>query len=166
MSMTIWQELGIDATADTGIINEAYAARLRLMRSGEDLEAFLRLRAAYTAALQMADNVGDAEQWLENTRLQAKSWKYWIGEREPAAARILLGSRPVGLTWFAPPEPHLSWKLAEVVLHESRFANAIDAERIKGISQILLIRRKRSTQVLILERSANGLNRVWDSQLA
>lgn len=150
MSMTIWQELGIDATVDAGIINDAYAARLRLMRPGEDLEAFLRLRSAYTAALQMAGSAGDAELWLENTRLQAKSWKYWIGQREPAAARILLGSRPISLTWFAPPEPYLSWKLAEMSFHESRFADIIDADRIKGIRQILLIRRKRSARALIL----------------
>ena len=104
MSMTIWEELGIEATADAGAINDAYAARAGLMRPGEDLEAFLRLRAAHAAALHMADNVGDAELWLGNTRLQAKSWKYWIGQSEPAAARILLGSEPLGLSWFAPPE--------------------------------------------------------------
>src|SRR5579859_3265022 len=150
MSMTIWQELGIDATVDTGIINDAYAARVTLMRPGEDLEAFLRLRAAYTAALQMAGSVGDAELWLENTRLQAKSWKYWIGQREPAAARILLGSRPLGLTWFAPPEPYLSWKLAEALFHESRFADVIDAERIRGLRRILLLRRERWARMLIL----------------
>jgi hypothetical protein len=98
MSRTIWQELGIEATVDTGMINDAYAARAGLMRPGEDLEAFLRLRAAYTTALHMAGSAGDAELWLENTKLQAESWKYWIGQREPAAARILLGSRPVGLT--------------------------------------------------------------------
>jgi len=108
------------------------------------------LRAAHAAALHMADSVGDAEQWLENTRQQAKSWTYWIGQREPAAARILLGSEPIGLTWFTPPEPYLSWKLAEASFHESRFADVINAERIKAIRQILLIRRKRSARALIL----------------
>jgi len=150
MSMTIWQELGIDATVDAGMINDAYATRLKLMQPETDLEAFLRLRAAYTAALQMADSAGDAEQWLESTRLQAKSWKYWIGQREPAAARILLGSRPIGLTWFAPPEPYLSWKLAEALFHESRFADVIDAERIRGLRQILRLRRERWARMLIL----------------
>jgi hypothetical protein len=150
MSMTIWQELGIDATSDADTIKDAYAARLGLMRPDKDLNQFLRLRSAYTAALQMADSIGDAESWLENTRRQAKSWKYWIGQREPAAARILLGSRPVALTWFAPPEPYLSWKLAEVLLHESQFADVIDAERIKGILPILLTRRRRSARALIL----------------
>jgi hypothetical protein len=150
MSMTIWEELGIEATADAGAINDAYAARAGLMRPGEDLEAFLRLRAAHAAALHMADNVGDAELWLGKTRLQAKSWKYWIGQSEPAAARILLGSEPLGLSWFAPPEPYLSWKLAEASFHESRFADVIDAERIKAIRWILLIRRKRSARALIL----------------
>jgi hypothetical protein len=153
MSRTIWQELGIEATVDTGMINDAYAARAGLMRPGEDLEAFLRLRAAYTTALHMAGSAGDAELWLENTKLQAESWKYWIGQREPAAARILLGSRPVGLTWFAPPEPYLSWKLAEASFHESRFADVIDAERNKAIRRILLIRRKRTARVLILAGS-------------
>jgi len=148
--MTIWQELGIEATVDTGAINDAYAARVSLMRPGEDLNAFLRLRAAHTAALHMAGSASDAELWLENTRLQAKSWTYWIGQREPAAARVLLGTEPMGLTWFTPSEPFLSWKLAEASFHESRFADVIDAERINAIRQILLIRRKRWVRALIV----------------
>ena len=148
--MTIWQELGIEATVDAGAINDAYAARAGLMRPGEDLQAFLRLRAAHAAAPHIAGNAGDFDQWLENTRLQAKSWKYWIGQREAAAARMLLGAEPIGLSWLTPPEPYLSWKLTEASFHESRFADVIDAERTNAIRRIVAIRRKRWARALIL----------------
>jgi len=272
--MTIWQELGIDATVDAAAIKSAYAARLKMTRPDEDPEGFQRLRAAYSAALQLAGQdrlsvvpppaetetttlerpadtpvpsdiaemlaerdetvrslrqilaggdgeeavaaieaamarqllsidveiqavnalIGvlykdrtiparrlleiarrfgwygvpdqlrghngqaermlcariDAELWLETARSLATDWRYWIGQREPAAARMVLGLRPVGLTWFAPPEPSLSRKLAEALLHEPQLGRVIDADRIKGIRRILMIRQKRLVRTLIM----------------
>ncbi len=273
--MTIWQELGIDATEDAGAIKSAYAARLKATRPENDPEGFQRLRAAYTAALRLAGQTGpsvvpmprpeeaetavlerpadtpppdavetlrardetiqslrqvfasgdgeasvaaidaavarqllpidaevqfvnalvavlyndrtiparrlleiakrfgwygvpdqlrgpngrgertlcariDAELWLENMRSLAKSWKYWIGEREPAAARMVLGLRLAGLTWFAPPEPALSRKVAEALLHEPQLGGVIDTDRLKGIRRILMIRQKRFVRTLIM----------------
>lgn len=266
--MTIWQELGIEATEDAGAIKSAYAARLKLTRPEDDPEGFQRLRAAYTAALQRAGQRGlsavpkprateadaaapeppadtslspdmvellrardeairslsrafeggdgeeavaaldavvarqvlpidqegrfvnalvgvlyndrtipprrllelakrfgwygvpdqlrgpngraelllcariDAEMWLTSTKWLARSWKYWIGERDPAAARIVMGTAPVWLNWIAPPEPLLSRKLAEALLYAPFLNGAVDTDRVDAIQRILTIRRK------------------------
>jgi len=269
--MTIWQELGIDATEDAGAIKSAYAARLKVTRPDEDPEGFQRLRAAYTAALRQAEQprlsvvpqlaetatavlehpadtsrppamaeilrerdetiqslrqvfasgdgeaaiaaiddavarqllpidvelqfvnalVGvvyndrtipprrlleiakrfgwygvpdelrghngqaerllcariDAKIWLLGTKWLAGNWKYWIGQREPAAARIVLGTLPAWLNWIAPPEPFLSRKLAEALLYAPFLDDTVDIARVSRIQRILLTRQKRPFQV-------------------
>ena len=50
-----------------------------------------QLRGANGQAEQRLCARIDAELWLEEMRHHAGSWKYWIGQREPAAARLLLG---------------------------------------------------------------------------
>jgi hypothetical protein len=47
----MWQELGIEPTADPRAIRAAYARHLKDIDPGRDLEAFQRLRQAYEAAL-------------------------------------------------------------------------------------------------------------------
>jgi hypothetical protein len=88
----------------------------------------------------------DAELWLEEIRHHARSWKYWIGQREPAAARLLLGTGPTSLTWIAAPEPPLSRRLAEGLLHAPQLDNAIDTDRLTEIQRIVVMRRKRQFQ--------------------
>jgi hypothetical protein len=271
--MTIWQELGIDPTADSAVIKSAYASRLKVTRPDEDPDGFQRLRAAYGAALRLAglrelsavstsqsvidderieperapdyppkpgvaealherdetvrslrqvfsngkgeaavaaieeaiarqalaidvehQFVGaligvlhndrtmparrlleiaqrfgwydvpdqlrghngpaerqlciriDAELWLEEIRHHAGSWKYWIGQREPAAARLLLGTGPTSLTWIAAPDPPLSRRLAEGLLHAPQLGNAIDTNRLAEIQRIVVLRRKKQFQ--------------------
>jgi len=90
----------------------------------------------------------DAEMWFAGTRWLARNWRYWIGQREPAAARIVLGTWPVWLNWIAPPEPFLSRKLAEALLFGPLLGDAVNLDRAAGIQRILLIRRKRPFQVL------------------
>ena len=54
MSAAIWGELAIDPTTDVTAIKRAYARRLKLCRPEEDAAGFRRLRAAYEAALKLA----------------------------------------------------------------------------------------------------------------
>src|SRR6266852_5491154 len=48
--MSIWDVLGIPFTRDQAAIKQAYAARLKQTRPGDDREGFVRLREAYEAA--------------------------------------------------------------------------------------------------------------------
>ena len=52
--MSPWQELGIEPTGEVGAIRKAYAARLKKSRPEDDPAGFVRLRAAYEAALALA----------------------------------------------------------------------------------------------------------------
>ena len=88
----------------------------------------------------------DAELWIEETRHQARSWKYWIGQREPAAARLLLGSKPTVFAWLATPEPPLSRKLAEALLHAPQIEGAVDLNRVARIQRIVFLRRQKRFQ--------------------
>ncbi len=49
-----WQELGIAATNDQGVIRRAYATRLKATNAENDRDGFMRLRAAYEAAMTLA----------------------------------------------------------------------------------------------------------------
>ncbi|SED10716.1 Sel1 repeat-containing protein [Rhizobiales bacterium GAS188] len=49
-----WEALGIARTSDRGAIRRAYASRLKQTRPDEDTEGFVRLRAAYEAAMARA----------------------------------------------------------------------------------------------------------------
>jgi hypothetical protein len=84
----------------------------------------------------------DAELWLDQTKHQARRWGYWIGQREPAAARLLLGTDSTGLTWFATPDPPLSRKVAEGLLYAPQLGDALDTDRLAEIQRIVLARRK------------------------
>jgi hypothetical protein len=88
----------------------------------------------------------DAELWLEEIRRQARDWKYWIGQRDPAAARLLLGKRPTSLTWIAAPDPPLSRRLAEGLLYAPQLDNAVDTDRLTEIRRIVVLRRKKQFQ--------------------
>jgi hypothetical protein len=52
----MWQELGIEPTADPRAIRAAYARHLKDIDPGRDLEAFQRLRQAYEVALASLRN--------------------------------------------------------------------------------------------------------------
>lgn len=52
---SIWSTLGVAATRDVGAIKRAYAIQLRITRPDDDPEGFQRLRAAYEAALALAE---------------------------------------------------------------------------------------------------------------
>ncbi len=49
-----WDELGLAPTGDERLIRKAYAERARHTRPDDDSDAFIRLRAAYEAALAAA----------------------------------------------------------------------------------------------------------------
>src|SRR5271166_1528734 len=256
-----WNELGIEPTADTGIIRRCYAARLKQNRPEDDPEGFQRLRAAYEAALAMATTreadrdllrmpgvswrnptptrtedaaplgselrsvseqdpalraivaaierrdmtaaaealakarrAGDlslademaladhllaqlvfdrtldvetiveaatrlgwygdaesdqrsplldrlhariaAEHWLEDLRLKAASYRYYLGSHTATAARLLLGRGRITVSRLVPPEPPLRQLVAEFHLHQPWIGHAFDASRIAELEQI------------------------------
>src|SRR5271166_4273826 len=80
-----WNELGIEPTADTGIIRRCYAARLKQNRPEDDPEGFQRLRAAYEAALAMA-TTREADRDL--LRMPGVSWRNPTPTRTEDAAPL------------------------------------------------------------------------------
>ena len=56
-----WDELGLAPTGDERLIRKAYAERARENRPDDDQAAFIRLRAAYEAALAAAARIAASE---------------------------------------------------------------------------------------------------------
>jgi len=56
-----WDELGLAPTGDERLIRKAYDERARQCRPDEDSAGFIRLRAAYDAALAAAARIAAAE---------------------------------------------------------------------------------------------------------
>ncbi len=56
-----WDELGVAPTGDERLIRRAYAERARQCRPDDDSAGFIRLRAAYDAALAAAARIAAAE---------------------------------------------------------------------------------------------------------
>ena len=77
-----WEELGIPPTFEREAIRRAYAARLKATNPERDPAAFIRLRAAYEVALQLA-------QWLETGAAIAGS-AVVPARREPDEADAIL----------------------------------------------------------------------------
>ena len=55
MNDNIWELLQIEPTTDQALIKRAYARQSKVFHPEEDPEGFLRLRDAYSRALQWAE---------------------------------------------------------------------------------------------------------------
>ncbi len=72
MNDNVWELLQIEPTADREQIKKAYARQSRIFHPEEDPEGFMRLREAYSQALQWAEGSGDqlifpdVEEWEQN----------------------------------------------------------------------------------------------------
>ena len=108
---SIWAELGLAPTADTSLIRQSYAARLKQTRPEDDPAGFTRLRAAYEAALALAPGLAapppepppPASHHTRPTPRKIVSLRRPPRRAETAARRLArdIAPRPAP----APPEP-------------------------------------------------------------
>lgn len=89
---TIWDVLGLSPTDDPAAIRRAYASQLRTTRPEEDSAGFMRLRAAYDAALAQASRPAEPPK-------QAPVLIRWQARKEarrqaPAPLQVRLGTGP------------------------------------------------------------------------
>jgi len=90
--MSIWQELGIEPTANRGEIRRAYAKRLKDVHPEEDPEGFQRLREAYEQALEACDrpsvapNVRSAPEQIDQADKPADGRDQSSGSDDPGLA--------------------------------------------------------------------------------
>lgn len=87
MSDNIWKLLQIEPTADQAQIKRAYAKQSKIFHPEEDPEGFLRLREAYSRALQWAESHENAEETPLPPRTPESIREEKTQDREPSRNR-------------------------------------------------------------------------------
>jgi TPR repeat protein len=78
----------------------------------------------------------DAERWLAALRHHERSWRYYLGSQQAAAAKLLLRRGRIWLAWILPPEPPLRRMVAEFHLHQPWIKDNFDPERVATVERL------------------------------
>lgn len=146
MSPSIWSILGVKASADRSEIRRAYAERLRATHPEDDPEGFKALRAAYEAALQLADRreLATAQRAAEAS---PEPLVVIEGAQEP--------SQPVQAPGDDPVEAH--WALCQALV-DALQSQAPDVEVRAAFNRVLASAGRQT--VSVYAETAVGLARV------
>ena len=98
-----WDELGLTPTGDERTIRKAYAERARQHRPDDDPERFIRLRAAYEAALAAAARI--AGNTADGKVVRLDGFRARPAETEPEDEEAAPKEPPAAVIRAVPPPP-------------------------------------------------------------